>query len=380
MKARIFILILITISCSNNKNKSTDNSYKTLGLTNNSTTIINPDLQDFLNGRRSKYCSDGTGNSQGLKVCINYPINWEAKEGNRPHVTQKFISQNGDGFEDVMILIQTLEPSQNIGDIDILLSEQGMRNFLPGDFNIINSTHNIVIDGEDAVSIDFNISSERNGIPIRWRGNMYAILYENFLIQIFFTVKQNPFASPIDLERKYRELNPLFNLMINSFIIETKWKNRISQDRGNPSNQYELNQSDFSILLPDHPIIEANPNTGIDTYIVNSNYYKILFSCQRIPNEIAEDIDIYSQKAQFYSGLFNSLNFRLISDRNNYYSCYKSLDFTISSNDNLNFSNGKGRIVQTSRNVFIMLYLYNENDEDLYDSFINSLQITEIIT
>lgn len=55
-----------------------------------------------------KYFSKGHPKSFDLNIEIKYPNNWTAQEGLRPHIVQKFVSENGKGTETCVLLIQKL--------------------------------------------------------------------------------------------------------------------------------------------------------------------------------------------------------------------------------------------------------------------------------
>jgi hypothetical protein len=81
------------------------------------------------------------------------------------------------------------------------------------------------IDGERAMVLDYAVNRERLGNVVKGRVRMYSIIYKNYLLQIQFLVGQNPIEDPVDLNQVFTENEILFNAMINSLVITSKWEN-----------------------------------------------------------------------------------------------------------------------------------------------------------
>ena len=64
--------------------------------------------REFLDGYKYKYKTNGAGKAKGVAFSIEAPKTWVAKEGNRPNIVQKFVSENGRGLELLLILIKEL--------------------------------------------------------------------------------------------------------------------------------------------------------------------------------------------------------------------------------------------------------------------------------
>ena len=53
---------------------------------------INDEILSYAKGERYKYNSKGHEKSKGLEIQIEIPNDWIKKEGERPHIIQKFSS------------------------------------------------------------------------------------------------------------------------------------------------------------------------------------------------------------------------------------------------------------------------------------------------
>jgi hypothetical protein len=63
-------------------------------------------LGEFADGYRQRYQTDGSGKSQGIKLKLQLPRSWAAKEGERPHIVKKWVSENGTGLEIILLDIR----------------------------------------------------------------------------------------------------------------------------------------------------------------------------------------------------------------------------------------------------------------------------------
>ena len=180
-------------------------------------------VRDFLNGYTSTYKCDGTGKGRGLKFSIKYPHSWKSEEGRRPHIVRKFINNNS--ITQAMVIVNDLGFTPTKEDIDYFFSSINdfEKTFVPEGSRIIKSSKT-VIDGEPALVIDYMIEREKLGTIIKTRARMYSLIYKNNLLQVQFYVVQPPLDKPIDLEKEFLNKEMLFNLMINSLIIDSKWE------------------------------------------------------------------------------------------------------------------------------------------------------------
>ena len=96
--------------------------------------------REFLDGYKYRYESDGTGKAKDVAFSIEIPKTWVSKEARRPNIVQKFISENGRGFEHIMILIKenTDGGNQRITQQDVadMLNSDDIKYFLPERRNI----------------------------------------------------------------------------------------------------------------------------------------------------------------------------------------------------------------------------------------------------
>lgn len=213
-----YFLPIISSFSFNNGYEYTDT--KNLNIIDKNSPFYNP-AQDFLTGYTSTYRCDGTGKGRGLKFSMKYPQSWASEEGNRPHIVRKF--KNNDMSVQTMVIVNDFDYIPTEEDIDYIFSIESAKETIPKGGHYIKSSKT-VIEGESALVVDYSIQRERLGTTFKMYTRMYSIIYKSYLLQIQFSVNQNPIDSPIDLEKKFNENELLFNSMINSLILVSKWE------------------------------------------------------------------------------------------------------------------------------------------------------------
>lgn len=87
---------------------------------------------EFLDGFRQRYNTDGSGKSQGIKLKLQIPKSWAKKEAERPHIVQKWVSENVNGVETIMLGIRDaegLDPSKS--EIEELVCSGDVKDSVP---------------------------------------------------------------------------------------------------------------------------------------------------------------------------------------------------------------------------------------------------------
>ncbi len=188
----------------------------------------NPE-REFLDGYTFKYVTNGVGKAKGLAFSFESPKTWIAKEGDRPNVIQKFISENGRGLEYLIILIKEI-PKQlraeitetELKDMFGIMSPTDVKYFLP-DGSTYLSSGRLTLENLPGFWVHFKMSMSRVRISVGMEAIMYTTLYRNKIIQISGYVATSYNGEELDrggLE-KYEKL---FDLMANSFVIMNMYK------------------------------------------------------------------------------------------------------------------------------------------------------------
>ena len=185
----------------------------------------NPE-REFLDGYKYKYSTNGIGKAKGVAFSIEAPKTWVAKEGNRPNIVQKFVSENGRGLELLLILIKEvpLQPGETITEKDVLeiLNPKDIQDFMP-DGGVYLNSGKLTLENLPGFWVHFKMNMSRVRNTFGMEIIMYTIFYKNKMIQIQGQVMTSINGEPAERGglKKYEKL---FDLMANSFVIANMYK------------------------------------------------------------------------------------------------------------------------------------------------------------
>lgn len=185
----------------------------------------NPE-REFLDGYKFKYSTNGAGKAKGVAFSIESPKTWVAKEGNRPNIVQKFVSENGRGLEFLLILIKEipLQPGEKITEKDIseILNPKDIQDFIP-DGGVYLNSGKLTLENLPGFWVHFKMDMARMRNTVGMETIMYTIFYKNKMIQIHGQVVSSINGEPAERGglKKYEKL---FDLMANSFVISSMYK------------------------------------------------------------------------------------------------------------------------------------------------------------
>jgi hypothetical protein len=180
---------------------------------------------EFRNGQITKYVSDGSGKSRGLKFSIKYPKSYTSLEGERPHIVRKF---NGGGEKcDIVIQIQQLPQIPSLSEKMEILSKSSLLEMASSPIKALTATDGLIIDGESAGFVEFYMTRKANvgdqTVTLRAYSRMYCVIYKSYFIQITFGVGSTT-ANESALKIRFDNYKYLFSYVVNSFIILSKWQ------------------------------------------------------------------------------------------------------------------------------------------------------------
>jgi len=185
----------------------------------------NPE-REFLDGYKYKYKTNGSGKAKGVSFSIEVPKTWIAKEGNRPNIVQKFVSESGRGFELLLVLIKDmpLQPGEKITEKDILeiLNPKDIKDVLPDGSIYINSGK-LTLENLPGYWVHFKMNKLRVRNSVDMETIMYIIFYKNKMIQIQGSVITSINGKQID-NGGFKKYEKLYDLMANSFMLPDMYK------------------------------------------------------------------------------------------------------------------------------------------------------------
>lgn len=186
--------------------------------------VMRPE-EEFRQGHILRYRTKGHPKALGLDFQISYPASWRAEEGERPHIVQKFISQNGHGLEAITLMVREILPegsTYTAQEIDKLFSPQSLRGMLPPDATYITAQP-IVMDLHKGSVVIYEMTRQRVDRKMTMRVAQFTAIRGNKAISILCTVSMPPDNQSLLAER-FKGFWPLFRLVANSFIIQEQYK------------------------------------------------------------------------------------------------------------------------------------------------------------
>ena len=189
-------------------------------------TYMAQPAREFLDGYVEEYRTDGTGKSRGVLLGIEYPTSWKAKEGRRPHVVKKFISQNGSGFASAVITIVEIPApfsgmvSEN--DISTLAGEGLWEHISPG-LKLIDEGL-VRIAGRPSLWGEVSGDLVRVGVTFQMHSLVFAFIHKDCLIFVSLSTMSKPGLSEENAKDMFWRNGPLFQLIVNSIDVFNRYE------------------------------------------------------------------------------------------------------------------------------------------------------------
>lgn len=175
-------------------------------------------VREFSNGFRQRYETDGTGKSRGLIVRLQLPRSWLAKEGERPHIVQKWVSQHGTGLEMLMLDIREgATPDPGRAEVDEFVRSGAVREVVP-DGGTYYDAGTFTIERRPGYWVDMLHEQERATSTIRQRLRMYQFFFRGKAITLWCSAAGS--ASDIGrVDEAFERVKPLCGQVLNSIVL-----------------------------------------------------------------------------------------------------------------------------------------------------------------
>lgn len=190
------------------------------------------DFDKFIKGEKEVFLSEELPKAKGLKLRMEYPKGWSARDGKRPQVLQFFkspelfemasisvlqISKLYDGTQEALELYADDIASE-------LLSDTVMRATLKINDDVLIEEYEYSktrISNIDAVFSSCKITTPGNANigDIRMYSQIYMLIYKDYYVIIHYMIQQHSNESENQFNSRIKEYIPLLKLMANSIII-----------------------------------------------------------------------------------------------------------------------------------------------------------------
>jgi len=180
----------------------------------------NNPVGEFKDGFRQLYETSGEGKSQGIKLRLQLPKSWAMDEGNRPHIVQKWLSQNGTGLEMIHLDIrdnQGYTPTDE--EVEDFFASGVLKDTLP---LMLKGTY--INSGLFSLEMRKGYWLEMSKINERLDNKFYVHL---FMYQFFFREKAIMIMAQVmgsmeektKVDQSFERFRPLFKAVINSLVL-----------------------------------------------------------------------------------------------------------------------------------------------------------------
>jgi hypothetical protein len=193
-------------------------------LFGNIVLAVKPTVEEFTSGNR-KFSTTGHSKAKGINMTLAYPKSWLAKEGERPNIVQKFVSPAEKGFEVMALILIKAIPGRAPSEREQLefFMPDNMKGTIPPGAQFIRAKATKIEDLPAGI-LEYTWRQERVGIIINSQFISYSFIYGNNMIGLQCSVSTLEPITPAALAQRMEEFKPLFFLMANSIVLETKWK------------------------------------------------------------------------------------------------------------------------------------------------------------
>lgn len=173
---------------------------------------------EYVGGYRQRFSSDSHRKSQGIKLVLQTPKSWKAEEGERPHIVQKWTSQNGTGLEMMHLDIRDTEgytPTNN--EVESFVAAGEVKKIVPSGATYINSGL-FSLEMRKGFWMEMSLVQERVGIKLYTHSSMYQLFFRGKAIGLMCQASR-PLQDKAAADEAFRRIKPLCQKVLNSIVL-----------------------------------------------------------------------------------------------------------------------------------------------------------------
>lgn len=182
------------------------------------TEYQNNSLREFVEGFRQRFQTDGSGKSQGIKVNLQLPKSWTAKDGERPHIVQKWVSINSDYTELIQLIVMDAEGYNPTKQETLQFVADGeAKTVIPAGATYVASG-NVSLEKQTGYWVEMTMPVERAGFTMYQELLMYQMFFHGKGIAILCST-----GGQIDQQAKvgeaFKRMKPLCQQVLNTLVL-----------------------------------------------------------------------------------------------------------------------------------------------------------------
>ena len=176
-------------------------------------------VAEFGNGFRQRFRTDGTGKSQDVRLILQLPRSWLAKDGERPHIVQKWISEGGTGSTIIMLDIRDAQGyTPDRREVERFVKSGEVREIVP-EGGTLHDTGTFTMEQRTGYWMDMSVKLERAGFRMYERGTMHQLFINGKAVGLLCMsyAKEN---EPRIADAAAKLNKPLCQQVLNSLVLE----------------------------------------------------------------------------------------------------------------------------------------------------------------
>lgn len=178
----------------------------------------NNPVAEFGDGFRQRFRTDGKGKSQGLNFHLQLPYSWLMKEGERPHVVQKWANEGGTGLSSIILMVQdTGGETPSKAEVDHSVKAGDLRDMVPDGATYIDGGA-LYQEKSAGFWVEMSMPQERAGVKLFTQGFMYILFFRGKAISIMCMAGGSP-KDTTRVAEKTSKLKPLCQQVMNSVVL-----------------------------------------------------------------------------------------------------------------------------------------------------------------
>jgi hypothetical protein len=178
----------------------------------------NNSLREFGDGYRQRYQTSDSGKSQGIKIKLQLPKSWTAKDGERPHIVQKWTSLNNDYSDLIQLIVVDAEGySPTKQDTLQFIADGEAKSAIPDGATFVASG-NFSLEKQTGYWVEMTSSVERAGFTIYQESMMYQLFFRGKGIAILCSTSGRA-DEPVKVGEAFQRMKPLCQQVVNSLVL-----------------------------------------------------------------------------------------------------------------------------------------------------------------
>ena len=178
----------------------------------------NNPLREFGDGFRQRFQTNGSGKSQGLKINLQLPKSWVGKDGERPHIVQKWTSLDSDYFEIIQLIVMDAKGySPTKQEMLQFVADGESKTAIPDGATYVASG-NFSLEKQTGFWVEMSMPVERAGFTMYQESLMYQMFFRGKGIAILCSTGDQV-DERLKVGQSFKRMKPLCQQVLNSLVL-----------------------------------------------------------------------------------------------------------------------------------------------------------------